>query len=137
MSALRAGGSAAGLALALALAAGCRGEPAPAEAPVPTAAGTAAPQGIAVAGDELGRTRRARDGSLRYADEVVHDNPAAAAEILRRLESEPDAEARAALVRALPATGGAWLEAVRQRLAREPDAGVRRAMVALAPRAPE
>ncbi|MCC6527823.1 MAG: HEAT repeat domain-containing protein [Polyangiaceae bacterium] len=134
MRALRRRGAALGLALTLG--AGCRGEPAPAEVPAPTSAGTAAPQGSAGAGDELGRARRARDGSLRYADEVVHDNPAAAAEILRRLEREHDAEVRAALVRALPATGGTWLEAVRQRLAREPDAGVRRAMVALAPRAP-
>ena len=127
------------LAATLALAA-CRGEPVPSEAPhateaVATAPSTPAPHATALS--DIGEARRARDGSLRFADEVVHDNPAAAAELLRRFDGEPDAEVRAALVEALPGTGGEWLDAVLLRFRSEPEARVRKAMVAIAPRAPE
>jgi hypothetical protein len=79
--------------------------------------------------------QRARGGQLRFADERLHDNPAAAAELLRRLDAEPRTEVRVALVEALPRTGGPWLDAILARLSQESEPAVRKAMVAILPRA--
>jgi HEAT repeat protein len=79
--------------------------------------------------------QRTRAGQLRFADEELHDNPEAATMILERLAIEPRAEVRAALVEALPRTGGQWLAAIEERFTTEPAAAVRVAMAAIAPRA--
>ncbi|MBW2455594.1 MAG: HEAT repeat domain-containing protein [Deltaproteobacteria bacterium] len=78
---------------------------------------------------------RTRGGQLRLADEGLHDNPAAAGELLRRLDRETSPEMRIALVEALPRTGGDWLDAIVTRLAKEGEPAVRKAMVAILPRA--
>jgi HEAT repeat protein len=79
---------------------------------------------------------RTRSGQLRFVDPELTDNPAAARMLLDRLASEPRAEVRAALVEALPRTGGEWLGDVVVHFGTEPAAAVRVAMAAIAPRAP-
>ncbi len=78
---------------------------------------------------------RTRGGKLRLADEGLHDNPAAAGELLRRLDRESSTELRIALVEALPRTGGPWVDAIVARLPKEGEPAVRKAMVAILPRA--
>jgi len=79
--------------------------------------------------------QRTRDGLLRFAHEDLHDNPAAAAELLRRLDEGGSSELRIALVEALPRTGGPWSGQALARMADEPDVAVRRMWVAIMVRA--
>ena len=79
--------------------------------------------------------RRTRAGFLRISTKQVHDHPAACAELLARLDRATDSELRAALVEALPRTGGAWVGEVLARLPDEADPAVRKAMVATMARA--
>lgn len=124
------------LVAALVLACACSADPiAPGAAPAPTAAN--AGEGPSASRPEIGTARRARDGSLRFADEAVHDHPEAAVELLRRFDAETAAEVRVALVEALPRTGGEWVDAVLARFPREPEPSVRKAMVSIAARAVE
>lgn len=88
-----------------------------------------------VGGGPAGAPRRTRAGTLRFSEEVVHGNPAATAELLRRLAQEPSAELRAALVFALPRTRGVFYEEVVAHLQREQAPSVRRALVSVMPRA--
>ncbi len=78
---------------------------------------------------------RTRGGQLRFADERLHDNPAATGELLSRLDRETSSELRVALVEALPRTGGDWIDEALARLPKETDAAVRKALVAIMPRA--
>jgi len=79
--------------------------------------------------------RRARDGRLRIAHEAIHDNPEAAAELLRRLDEGGSSELRVALVEALPLTGGPWTGQALARMAAEPEPAVRRMWVTIMVRA--
>ncbi len=78
---------------------------------------------------------RTRGGQLRFADERLHDNPAATGELLSRLDRETSTEVRVALVEALPRTGGDWIDEALARLPKEADPAVRKALVAIMPRA--
>jgi hypothetical protein len=77
-----------------------------------------------------------RAGFLRFTDKAVHD-PRAARVFLDRLESGAESEAvRAALVEALPRTGGDYADAVVELIATERSPLVRAAYVHTARRAP-
>jgi len=141
-----------GLVAGLALV-GCQGEGAPTkivEGPAGPAAGTQAqaetraaepsqPAATAAASEALDPAiftpHRTRGGQLRLADERLHDNPAAAGELLRRLDVATETELQVALVEALPRTGGDWLDAILARLPQEDAPPVRKAMVAILARA--
>jgi HEAT repeat protein len=74
-------------------------------------------------------------GGIRFTDPAIHD-PRAAAVLLHRLQTENlDPETRAALVEALPRTGGDYGEAAVALLGQEKDADVRRALVGTMKRA--
>jgi HEAT repeat protein len=74
-------------------------------------------------------------GSMRFAGPAIHD-PRATAVFLHRLQTENlDAEMRAALVEALPRTGGDYSEAAVALLGQEKDASVRMALVGTMKRA--
>jgi HEAT repeat protein len=85
--------------------------------------------------DEALVPRRTRAGTLRFTSPAIEGNTALAPEILARFAREPSAELRAALVDALPRTGGDWFDGAYGALAHEPEAAVRRAIVAIMPRA--
>ena len=86
------------------------------EAPARPAVDTPSPQGKPTAASAAGLTtatlqqvepaqqldpytpQRTRSGLLRFAHEALHDNPAAAAELLRRLDEGGSSELRVALV---------------------------------------
>ncbi len=78
---------------------------------------------------------RTRGGMLRFSQEIVHDNPAAAAIFVRRLAEEPSAEVRMALIEALPRTGGDWFDGVMAHLDSEREPQVRKAVMAIMIRA--
>jgi hypothetical protein len=68
-------------------------------------------------------------GSIRFTDPAIHD-PRATAVLLHRLQTENlDPAMRAALVEALPRTGGDYGEAAVALLGQEKDASVRTALV--------
>lgn len=78
---------------------------------------------------------KTRKGTPRFVGEAVRD-PAAASVLLQRLaDGVDDAELRAALVEALPRTGGEYGAALVQMLPDESDADVRVVMVATLQRA--
>lgn len=79
---------------------------------------------------------KTRAGHVRFTGAGIHD-PNAAVVFLRRLQAGADsADVRAALVEALPRTGGQYAHALPQLLAGEADVGVRQAIVFAAKRAP-
>ena len=138
-----------GLALAGALAlAACHNDDVPsrvADAPGATAAATNdAVRAAATAserGDRLASAddalvpRRTRAGTLRFTSPAIEGNAGLAPEILARFAREPSAELRAALIDALPRTGGDWFDGAYGAFGREPEAAVRKAIVAIMPRA--
>lgn len=75
-----------------------------------------------------------RDGRPRFGSAAL-DRPEAAAILLDRLSAEPDPQLRAALVDALPRTGGPYAAALVGMLPREADAQVRIAIVSTLRRA--
>lgn len=78
---------------------------------------------------------RTRKGTLRFVGEAVRD-PAAAPLLLARLaEGESDPEVRAALIEALPRTGGDYGGALVEMLGEEEDADLRVQMIAALERA--
>jgi HEAT repeat protein len=105
----------------------------------PAAKGQATQAGADASSESLGAEIftpvRTRGGQLRFADEGLHDNPAATGELLSRLDRETSSEVRVALVEALPRTGGDWIDGALARLSTETDPGVRKALVAIMPRA--
>ena len=79
---------------------------------------------------------RTRAGTPRFTDPAIHD-PRAAALLLQRLVDGGDPEpVRAALVEALPRTGGLYADALVELVIAEPSAMVRTAMVFSVRRAP-
>ena len=79
---------------------------------------------------------RTRAGTPRFTDPAIHD-PRAAAVLLQRLVDGGDpAPVRAALVEALPRTGGLYADAVRELVTAETSPEVRMAMVFSVRRAP-
>lgn len=88
--------------------------------------------------DELRRAapQKTRAQTLRYATDVIHDPRAASVFLERLLENSDTAEVRAALVEALPRTGGVYADAVADLIKTETSATVRTAYVFAVRRAP-
>jgi HEAT repeat protein len=88
--------------------------------------------------DELRRAapHKTRAQTLRYTTDVIHDPRAASVFLERLVENLDTAEVRAAIVEALPRTGGVYADAVGDLMKTETSAAVRTAYVFAVRRAP-
>ncbi|MDX2092465.1 MAG: HEAT repeat domain-containing protein [Kofleriaceae bacterium] len=88
--------------------------------------------------EELRRAapQKTRARTLRFTTDVIHDPRAAAVFLERLVENVDTAEVRAAIVEALPRTGGLYADALADLMVHETSAEVRTAYVFAARRAP-